>query len=80
MASLSIVSQVCCQGPGSDMVATGAFMHLSEHIISVFLSYAFKDGCRKASFIKGPPVNGESSQPRPKLGGLLLTTWQHSVH
>ena len=49
------------QGPGSDMVATDALMHLSEHIIGVFLSYAFKDGCREASFIKGPPMNGESS-------------------
>ena len=71
---------LCCHGPGSDMVAINSFMHLSEHIISVFLSYAFKDGCRESSFIKGPPMNGESSQPRPKLGSLLQIAWQHSVY
>ena len=60
-----------CQGPSFDMVAIYTFMHLSEHVISVFLSYAFKDGCRKASFIKDPPMNGESSRPRPELGGLF---------
>ena len=52
---------LCCQGPDFDMVATYTFMHLFEHIIGVFLSYALKDGCRKASFIKGPSTNGESS-------------------
>ena len=50
---------LCYQGPGSDMVVTYTFMHLLEHLVGVFLSYAFKDGCRKASFIKGPPMNGE---------------------
>ena len=43
-----------CQGPGSNMVATDAFMHLSEHIVGIFLPYAFKDGCREASFIRVP--------------------------
>ena len=57
---------LCCQGPGSNMVATNAFMHLSEHIVGVFLSYAFKDRCREASFIKGPSMNGKPSRPRPE--------------
>ena len=71
---------LCCQGLGSDMVATDAFMHLSEHIIGIFLSYAFKDGCREASFIKGPPMNGESRRPSPNLGSLLWIAWQRSIH
>ena len=58
---LSMSQGLCCQGLGSDMVATDTFMHLYEHVIGVFLSYALKDGCRKASFIKGPQMNGESS-------------------
>ena len=62
------------------MVATDAFMHLSEHIVDVLLSYSFKDGCREASFIKGPPMNGEPSRPRPELGDLLWIAWQCSVH
>ena len=62
------------------MVATNTFMHLSNHVISIFLSYALKDGCRIASFIKGPPMNGESSRPRPELGGLIWITWQYSVN
>ena len=62
------------------MVAINAFMHLSEHVVGVFLSYALKDGCRKASFIKGSPMNGESSRPCPELGGLLWIAWQYSVH
>ena len=77
---ISMSQGLCCQGLGSDMVATDTFMYLSEHIIGVFLSYALKDGCRKASFIKGPSMNGESSRPRPELGGLLWTAWQYSVH
>ena len=71
---------LCYQGPGSNMVTTDAFIHLSEHIVSVFLSYAFKDGCREASFIKGPPMNGEPNRPLPELGGLLWIAWQCSVH
>ena len=58
---ISLSQGLCRQRPGSDMVATDTFMHLSEHVISIFLSYTLKDGCRKASFIKGPPVNGEFS-------------------
>ena len=77
---ISLSQGLCCQGPGSDMVATDTLMYLSEHVIGIFLSYALKDGCRKASFIKGPPMNGESSWPRPELGGLLWIAWQYSVH
>ena len=72
---ISLFQGLYCQGPGSDMVATDTFMHLSEHVIGIFLSYALKDGCRKASFIKGPPMNGESSQPCPELGGLFWIAW-----
>ena len=68
---ISFSQGLCCQRPGFDMVATDTFMHLSEHVIGVFLSYVLKDGCRKASFIKGPSMNGESSRPRLELGGLL---------
>ena len=64
---ISLSQGLCYQGPDFDMVATDAFMHLFEHVIGVFLSYALKDGCRKASFIKGSPMNGKSSQPRPEL-------------
>ena len=77
---MSLSQGLFCQGPGPDMVATDTLMHLSEHVIGVFLSYALKDGCRKASFIKGHPMNGESSQPRSKLGGFLWIAWQYSVH
>ena len=77
---ISLSQGLCCQGPGSDMIAIDAFMHLSEHVIGVFLSYALKDGCREASFIKGPPMNGESSRPHPELGGLLWIAGQYSVH
>ena len=44
-----------CQGPSSDMVVTDAFVHLSKFVVGIFLSYAFKEGCRKTLFIKGPP-------------------------
>ena len=68
---ISLSQGLCCQGPGSNMVATDALMHLSKHVIGVFLSYPFKDGYREASFIKGPPMNGESSRPCFELGCLL---------
>ena len=71
---------LCCQGSGSNMVATYAFMHLSKHIVGFFLSYAFKDGCREASFIKGPLMNGEPNRPCLELGGLLWIAWQCSIH
>ena len=77
---ISLFQGLCCQGPGSDMVATDTFMHLSEHIIGVFLSYALEDGCRKALFIKGSSMNGESSRPRPELGGLIWISWQYFIH
>ena len=64
---ISLSQGLCFQGPSSDMVATDAFMHLFKKVIGVFLSYAFKDGCEEASFIKGPPMHGEYSQPRSDL-------------
>ena len=77
---ISLSQGLCYQGPGSDMVSTNTFMHLSEHVVGVFLSYALKDGCRKASFIKGTSMNGESSLPRPGLRGLLWIARQYLVH
>ena len=50
------------------MVATDAFVYLPEYIISVFLPYALKNGRREASFIKGPPMNGESYRPCSEFG------------
>ena len=43
-----------CQGLSSDMVATDAFVCLSKYVVGIFLSYAFEEGWRKTSFIKGP--------------------------
>ena len=50
-----------CQGPSSNMVATYAFMHLSKYVVGIFHSYALEEGCRKTSFIEGPPPKRESS-------------------
>ena len=50
-----------CQGPSSNMVSINAFVHLSKYVVSIFLSYAFEERCRKTSFIKGPPQKSESS-------------------
>ena len=50
-----------CQGPSSYMVSIYAFMHLSKYIVGIFISYTFEEGCRKTSFIKGPPQKSESS-------------------
>ena len=55
---ISLSQCLCCQGSSSDMVATDTFVHLSEHVINVFPSYALKYGCRKASFVKDPQMNG----------------------
>ena len=77
---ISLSQGLCCQGPDFDMVASYTFMHLSKHVIGVFLFYALKDGCRKASFIKGPLMNGESSRPRSELGSLLWIAWRYFVH
>ena len=49
------------QGSSSNMVATDAFVHLSKYVVDIFISYAFEEGCRKTSFIKGPPQKRESS-------------------
>ena len=35
------------------MVAIDAFVYLSKHVVGVFLSYAFEEGCGKAPFVKG---------------------------
>ena len=43
------------------MVATDAFMHFSKYVVDIFLSYAFEEGCRKTSSIKGPSQKSESS-------------------
>ena len=43
------------------MVATEAFVHLSQYVVVILLSYAFEEGCGKASFIKGPPQKSEFS-------------------
>ena len=48
-----------CQSPSSDMVATDAFMHTSQYVVGILLNYAFKEGCGKAPFIKGPPQKRE---------------------
>ena len=77
---ISLSQCLCYQGSGSDMVAIDTFIHLFEHVIDVFPSYALMDGCRKASFVKGPPMNGESGRPRPDLEGLFWIAWQYSVH
>ena len=50
-----------CQGLSSDMVSIDAFVHLSKYVVGIFLSYAFEEGCRKTSFIKGPPQKRKSS-------------------
>ena len=42
------------------MVATNAFVHLSKYVVGTFISYVFEEGCRKTSFIKGPPQKSES--------------------
>ena len=36
------------------MVATYAFVHLSQYVVGIFLFYAFEEGCRKTPFKKGP--------------------------
>ena len=35
------------------MVAVDAFVYLSKYVVDIFLSYAFKEGCGKAPFVKG---------------------------
>ena len=48
------------------MVATYALVYFPEYVVGVILPYAFNYGRREASFIKGPPMNGESCRPRSK--------------
>ena len=62
------------------MVATDAFVYLLEYVIGVFLPYALKNGRREASFIKGPPMNGESCRLCSEFGYLLWVAWQCSFH
>ena len=49
------------QGLSFNMVAIDTFVHLSKYVVDIFISYAFEEGCRKTSFIKGPPQKSESS-------------------
>ena len=42
------------------MVAADAFVHLSKHVVGVFLSYTFEEGCGKAPFVKGSSQKNES--------------------
>ena len=64
-----------CQGPSSDVVTTYALVYLPEYVVGVFHPYALKNGRREASFIKGPPMNGESCRPRSEFGRLLWVAW-----
>ena len=41
------------------MVAADAFVYLSKHVVGVFLSYAFEEGCGKAPFVKGSSQKNE---------------------
>ena len=50
-----------CQGPSSNMVSTYAFVHLFKYVVGIFLSYAFEEGRRKTTFIKGSPQKSKSS-------------------
>ena len=62
------------------MVAINAFVYLPEYIVGVFLPYTLKNGHREASFIKGPPMNGESCQPCFEFGCLLWVAWKCTIH
>ena len=68
------------QGPSSDVVTTYALVYLPEYVVGIFLPYALKNGCREASFIKGPPMNGESCLPRSEFGRLLWVAGQCTIH
>ena len=68
------------QGSSSDVVSTYALVYLPEYVVVVFLPYTLKNGRREASFIKGPPMNGESYRPRFEFGRLLWVSWQCTVH
>ena len=69
-----------CQGPSSDVVTTYALVYLPKYVVGVFLPYALKNGRREASFIKGPPMNGESCRPRFEFGRLLWVAWQYTIY
>ena len=69
-----------CQGLSSDVVATYALVYLLEYVVDVFLPYALKNGCREASFIKGPLMNGESCRPCSEFRCLLWVAWQCTIH
>ena len=42
------------------IVATDTFVHFSKYVVVIFLYNEFEEGCRKTSFIKGPPQKRES--------------------
>ena len=62
------------------MVATYSLVYFPEYVVGVFLSYAFKNGRREASFIKGSPMNGELCRSRSELGRLLWVAWQFTIY
>ena len=49
---ISLPKDFSLQSSSSDMVVTDAFVYLSKYVVDVFLSYAFEEGCEKASFVK----------------------------
>ena len=49
-----------CQSSSFDMVVVDAFVYLFKHVVDVFLSYAFEEGCGKAPFVKGSSQKNES--------------------
>ena len=62
------------------MIATYALVYLPEYVVGVFLPYSIKNERRKATFIKGPPMNGESFQPCSEFGCLIWVAWQCTIH
>ena len=68
------------QGPSSDVVTTYALVYLPEYVVGIFLPYTLKNGRREASFIKGPPMSGESCRPRSEFGRLLWVAWQCTIY
>ena len=68
------------QGPSSYMVATYALMYFHEYVVGVFLPYALENRRKEASFIKGPPMNGEPCRPRSEFERLFWVAWQCTIH
>ena len=49
------------------MVATDAFVYFSKYVVDIFLSYAFKEGCKKNLVYKRVP------RKRVSLADLALS-------